>query len=186
MPTNRANPEQAELFVNCESTQRTWPTPKQRPFQMLVRELTRNECCDALRNASFGRLACAQKDQPYVVPIFFAVDGDAIYSFAIPGQKIEWMRDNPKVCLEVDTLSNGSDWTSVVVFGRFLELTDTEEHRDERLHAHSLLQIRPMWWEHGAHANRSDKARYVPIYYRIATEQMTGYRYAPSPIENVA
>lgn len=181
-------PAQGELFVNCECAPRSWSVPVQTSFQMLVRELTRDECRDALRSASFGRLACAQRDQPYVVPTFFAVDGDSIYSFAIPGQKIDWMRDNPKVCLEIDTLSNGSDWTSVVVFGRFLELTDTDEHRDERLHAHSLLQIRPMWWEPGAltPASRSDRAPYAPIFYRIATEQMTGCRYAPAPIENVA
>jgi len=188
MTASHASPEQGELFVNCESTQRSWPVPTPRPFQMLVHELTGEQCRHALRSASFGRLACAHDDQPYVVPIFFAVDEDSIYSFAIPGQKIEWMRENPEVCLEIDTLSNGCDWTSVVVFGRFLELTDTQEHRDERLHAHRLLQVRPMWWEPGAltPVNRDDRAGYIPIFYRIASERMTGYRYAPSPKENVA
>jgi nitroimidazol reductase NimA-like FMN-containing flavoprotein (pyridoxamine 5'-phosphate oxidase superfamily) len=151
--------------------------------RMIIRELSSKECLEALGAANFGRLGCARENQPYVVPIFFAAADDSIYSFAIPGQKIEWMRDNPRVCLQFDNLSDDSNWRSVVVFGQFVELVDTPEHRDERRRAHTLLQARPMWWEPGAisPAGADDSAGYSPIFYRISITSMTGYGYSTAP-----
>ena len=39
---------------------------------MFIREMTTEECADALGSADFGRLACARDNQPYVVPFNFA------------------------------------------------------------------------------------------------------------------
>ncbi|HEX2876268.1 MAG TPA: pyridoxamine 5'-phosphate oxidase family protein [Polyangiaceae bacterium] len=150
---------------------------------MIIRELSSKECGEALNAASFGRLGCARDNQPYVVPIFFATDEDFICSFALPGQKIDWMRENRQICLQFDNYSSGGDWTSVVVFGQFAELIDT----DERERAHALLQARPMWWEPGAisPAGRDDTVGNTPIFYRISKTSMTGYRYSSPPGEKV-
>jgi len=57
-----------------------------------------------------GRIACSSKDQPYVVPISFSYESPShIYIFSTFGKKIEWMRRNPKVCLEVDEIANRSN-----------------------------------------------------------------------------
>jgi len=150
---------------------------------MIVRELSSKECREALSAANFGRLACARENQPYIVPIFFAADGDFIYSFASPGQKIDWMRENPQVCLQFDNLSDGANWTSVIVFGQFFELMDTPEHGDERRRALTLLQVRPMWWEPGAISSVGGDpgAGSVPIFYRISSTAMTGHGYSTPP-----
>jgi nitroimidazol reductase NimA-like FMN-containing flavoprotein (pyridoxamine 5'-phosphate oxidase superfamily) len=68
---------------------------------MLVEEMTVEECQMTMSTAAFGRLASARDGQPYVVPIFFSMDGDFAYVFSMLGQKVEWMRLNPRVCLEV-------------------------------------------------------------------------------------
>jgi|SRR6478752_8187735 len=155
---------------------------------MIVQELTEPECRSALKRASFGRLACARAHQPYVVPIFFAVSGELIYSFAIPGQKVVWMRDNPLVCLETDAQDSAGQWTSVVVLGRYIELTDTTEFAGERQQAHTVLQTRPMWWEPGAltRVGRDNSAGFSPVFYRIAIEQISGLRYVPTQGDKVA
>ncbi len=49
---------------------------------MRIHELTAEECLAVLGNCRIGRLACARDNQPYVVPIRFALDGDRLYSFA--------------------------------------------------------------------------------------------------------
>lgn len=59
------------------------------------------ECQELLERVSFGRLACALDNQPYVVPVAFAYEPGSIYVFSTAGKKIEWMRQNPKVCLQV-------------------------------------------------------------------------------------
>lgn len=145
---------------------------------MKVYPLSEEECLQVLADARFGRLGCARENQPYVVPIYFAVGGGCIYSFALPGQKIQWMRDNPRVCVETDQVLGADDWTSIVALGRFTELEQSEEFQRERERAHLLLQGRPMWWEPGAVSIEGvDEARsFVPIFYRVTIESVSGYR----------
>ena len=45
---------------------------------MIIRELSNEECSEALNAASFGRLGCTRDNQPYVVPIFFVTDKESI------------------------------------------------------------------------------------------------------------
>ena len=152
---------------------------------MNVQEVTAAECYAKLASFGFGRLACARDNQPYVVPIYFAVDGNALYAFSSPGQKIDWMRGNPRVCVEADSVDSSDDWTSIVVVGRYEELTDTPEHYNQRLHALALLQGRPLWWEPGSRSSPGEENRpgYAPVFYRIVVERVTGYRGVPSPAQ---
>lgn len=149
---------------------------------MRIQQLTEEECYEALNSAGFGRLACALDNQPYVVPVYFVVGQGCLYSFALPGQKVDWMRRNPRVCLEVDAVGGSNDWTSVVVVGRYRELTDDEEFQRERTLAHRLLQRRPMWWEPGAVSldGHDASGSYVPIFYRINVDSVSGYRGVPA------
>lgn len=145
---------------------------------MKVFSLNEDECLQLLADTRFGRLGCARDNQPYVVPIYFVVGDGFIYSFALPGQKIHWMRDNPRVCIETDSVVGADDWTSVVVLGRYTELEQSPEFQRERQRAHLLLQGRPMWWEPGAISVEGvDEERdFVPIFYRVTIEHISGYR----------
>ncbi|RYZ03341.1 MAG: pyridoxamine 5'-phosphate oxidase family protein [Myxococcales bacterium] len=150
---------------------------------MNVQEISAKECYAKLASTGFGRLACARDNQPYVVPISFAVEGESIYAFSLAGQKIDWMRENPRVCLEADWLNSSSDWTSGVVMGRYEELTDTPEYYNERLLALASLQTRPMWWEPGTSSLSSALDHpgqgHAPVFFRIVADRVTGYRGAP-------
>ena len=86
---------------------------------MLIHELSERDCFEVLGRGTLGRLGCARHDQPYVVPIHFSFDLDrrCLYAFSAIGQKIEWMRDNPQVCLEVEEIADSHQWTTVVVLG---------------------------------------------------------------------
>jgi uncharacterized protein len=41
---------------------------------MFIREMTEDECGAAFEQMSFGRLACARNNQPYIVRIYFSYD----------------------------------------------------------------------------------------------------------------
>lgn len=157
---------------------------------MYVHEMTQAECRRVLEHATFGRLGCARDNQPYVVPIFFAFDGQhlygCIYGFATLGQKVEWMRSNPLVCLEIDERTSHDEWLSVIVLGRYEELLDTPEYESERSQAHSLLQQRAMWWEPAfiAANHRDSPHSFTPIFYRIQIEEMTGHRATPDETDS--
>jgi uncharacterized protein len=109
---------------------------------MLVREMTRNECADLLSDCHLARLACAKDGQPYMVPFYFAFAGDHLYSFSTPGQEIDWMRSNPRVCVEVDRYEDHRGWRSVIVSGAYEELSDVPKCAKERERAWALLSRR--------------------------------------------
>src|ERR1035437_6919110 len=141
---------------------------------MWNQQLTSQASLEVLARTHLGRLACVRGMQPYIVLIYFAYHDHALYSFSLSGQKIDWMRANPLVCLEADQMRR-EQWATVVVFGRYEELFDTPQFRIERALAFNLLQERPMWWELGGAKNLpAGTPAPVPIYYRIKLEQITG------------
>src|SRR5271165_4738749 len=140
---------------------------------MVIQEMAEDECGAALRQTDFGRLACARGHQPYIVPIYFSYDGKHLYGVTTLGQKIEWMRSNPLVCLEIDERASHYQWMSLIVFGRFEELPETPEYEEARAHALEVLQQREMWWQTACAATEHREQR-PPIFYRIHILQMTG------------
>jgi len=91
---------------------------------MIIREMGADECLRLLAGASVFRLACARDNQPYVVPVSLAYDepSGCLYGFTTLGQKVEWMRANPLVCVGVDEIVASDHWMSVVVNGRYEEV----------------------------------------------------------------
>ena len=148
---------------------------------MLIHAMTLEECRAALAGLDFGRLACARDGQPYVVPVYFAYDGESVYGLTTLGQKIEWLRSNPRVCLEVDERSSHDRWMSIVVLGRYEELAETADCERARTHALELLQRREGWWQ-PASVSRSGREQRAPIFYRIHVTQVTGLRAEPDGV----
>jgi len=140
---------------------------------MFIRELSPGECHDVLKRASIARLACARENQPYVVPIHVYFDGDSLYSFATLGQKVAWMRENPRVCVQVDDITDRFHWSTVIVFGRYEELLHMPSDEAARQRAHELFKTVPEWWQPASSNVTRPDAR-VPVIYRIRTEKMSG------------
>lgn len=107
---------------------------------MFVRVMSREECQGVVAAGDLARLACCRDDQPYIVPITYAHSGNRLYCFSMPGQKIDWMRSNPKVSLQIAEFASNRQWKSVVVTGRYQELPATQGCHHERIHAWSLRE----------------------------------------------
>lgn len=148
---------------------------------MLIQEMTRQQSIDLLAHTRFGRLGCARENQPYVVPFYFGYDANYLYTFSTVGQKIEWMRTNPLVCVEIDEVENAEQWVSVVIFGRYEELPDSPEWQSTRELAYEVLRRKPNWWEPGYAKTilHGTPRPLVPCYYRIRIVQITGHRATP-------
>lgn len=145
---------------------------------MHIEELTRNASLDFLAGSHFGRLACANQSQPYITPFNFVYYDHCIYSFTTVGQKIEWLRTNPLACVEVDTIVSPQEWTSVIIFGRYEELTATPDGQAAREFAYKLLQQSQQWWEPGYARTilHGEPRLLVPVYYRLSIEEISGHR----------
>jgi len=144
---------------------------------MRIDELNETECREILSRASIARLGCSLNDLPYVIPVGIAFEADYIYVFSTMGQKITWMRSNPKVCVQTDEMKSQSDWVSVIANGEYQELPEPQ-FEDERAHARTLLQKRDHWWLN-AMAERRIRSRDEEIeslFFRIRISSVTGIR----------
>jgi nitroimidazol reductase NimA-like FMN-containing flavoprotein (pyridoxamine 5'-phosphate oxidase superfamily) len=144
---------------------------------MVVHELNRAECAAVLERNSVGRLGYARFDQPHIVPVHYSFDPerDLIYGFSMLGEKIEWMRRNPKVCFEVDEIADKDHWTSVLVVGRYREIHRDPRELESRRRAELLFQQRAEWWLPGAAKLNSKEAGHAVIY-RISLDKVSGRR----------
>ena len=144
---------------------------------MIIHEIAENECRAILGRGSLGRLSCSLNDQPYIVPIYFAYESDFVYVLSTVGQKIHWMRANPKVCIQVDEIEDQSRWVSVIGNGIYEELPGPADS-PERTHARKLLEKQYQWWLNALAERRVkvDDLSIDPIFFRIRIDSLTGLR----------
>lgn len=149
---------------------------------MVIHEISENECRVVLARGLIGRLGCALDNQPYVVPIYFAYEPDYIYVLSTFGQKIEWMRTNPKVCMQVDEIVSQSEWVSVIVSGIYQELPEPQ-YAAERAHGRTLLEKQHRWWLNALAERqaKSDEILIEVLFFRIHVVSITGLCAAGEP-----
>jgi uncharacterized protein len=144
---------------------------------MTIADIAEDQCRAVLARGSIGRLGCCFNSQPYVVPVYFAFADDSIYVFSTFGQKIEWMRSNPAVCLQVDEITSKSEWVSVIVDGKYDELRDPQRSA-ERAHAREVLEKRHRWWLNAVAERRArvNDLLIEPLFFRIHIDSITGLK----------
>lgn len=145
---------------------------------MIINEMTKQEINSLLGRASVGRLACTKDNRPYIVPLSFAYHSVFLYSFTTVGRKIEWMRENPHVCVEFDEIDATNRWQSVIVTGLYEELSGDPAHVDARNTAHNLLSTSAEWWEPGYAKTiiRDAERPLEPVFFRISILETTGHK----------
>ena len=106
----------------------------------MLGKLNLKQIDEILTKNLMGRIGCHYDGLTYVVPISYAYDGEFIYSIAYEGMKLVMMRNNPKVCFEVDEVKDMLNWESVIVWGEFEEILEPAERKE----ALSLLRASTM------------------------------------------
>jgi uncharacterized protein len=98
----------------------------------VIRNLSPKEIEELLHTSIVGRIACCDHGalgdgRPYLVPLAYGYDGDAIYAHSGPGRKLDLMRAEPRVTFEVDLAEASDRWRSVIAEGEFEEIDDPME-----------------------------------------------------------
>lgn len=90
-----------------------------------MEEITTEEALEFLDSSLVAHLGVIVDGAPYVTPMSYVVDDGRIRFRTIQGKKLEGIRSNPKVCIEVSRLdSDTGDWVSVIVRGTASEVID--------------------------------------------------------------
>ncbi|HLK29108.1 MAG TPA: pyridoxamine 5'-phosphate oxidase family protein [Puia sp.] len=140
--------------------------------------LTNEEIEDVLKRQFICRIGCHADNKTYVVPISYAYDGTYIYCHTQEGMKIKMMRQNPHICIEIDTLENMATWKSVIADGKFEEVSD----KDERRKALKVLLSRVYPFISSKKMHLGEQWPFAPddlneikgVVFRIALEEKTG------------
>lgn len=70
-----------------------------------------------LRRHWWGVLSTVQDGSPYAVPVAYGMDAGAFHIASRDGRKIRNLVANPRACLTVTEVADGSAWSSVVITG---------------------------------------------------------------------
>jgi nitroimidazol reductase NimA-like FMN-containing flavoprotein (pyridoxamine 5'-phosphate oxidase superfamily) len=89
------------------------------------RELSAAEIEEFLRGQRVARLGCHAGGETYVVPLIYAYAEGSIVAVTTEGRKVVMLRENPRVCVEVDEYDadGRGSWRSVVAQGTSEELS---------------------------------------------------------------
>src|SRR5687768_6959788 len=83
-------------------------------------------------------MGCQYQGRTHIVTVAYGFDGTHIYAHSRAGLKIDIMRENPRVCFQVDIVENLANWRSVIIDGEFEELVT----KPMQLKAFNLLHSR--------------------------------------------
>ena len=138
----------------------------------MIKDLSQDKAREMFREGCIARLACVSEGEPYVVPVNYVFDGESVLVHSLPGRKITAMRANPRVCLQIDELTDELNWTSVLAFGNYKEITDARE----RSHAMSRLLTNFPRLTPVESVIVNDAGVPDPIVFRIRIDSITGLR----------
>jgi len=90
----------------------------------MIRPLNEKESKHVLGNNYIGYLGYIDRGRPFVKPITYFYDRkkNVIISYSGNGHKVDAMRKNNHVCLEVAQIDSVNDWKSALAQGTFEQL----------------------------------------------------------------
>ena len=97
-----------------------------KPHHDKIGFLSSEDSIKLLANGKYAHLACQADGELYLVPITYIFDDNYIYCHSSPGKKIELMRKNPNICIQVEEKKDSLCWESVITWGKFEELKGAE------------------------------------------------------------
>lgn len=144
----------------------------------MVGTLTEGQVNNLLTSQVQGRLACTDGKKPYIVPVNYVYDGKSIFGQTNEGKKLRILRKNPNVCFEVGVVTDNKNWQTVLIYGKFEELTGKKaEKARETLYKSSFYlmsgsHIHPHG--HEVSTELDDSNREKLLMYRIKIKKITG------------
>jgi uncharacterized protein len=90
----------------------------------MILKLGKSKCRTLLSNNYIGHLAYIYKNRPFVIPVTYYYDDstNSLFGYSGNGHKINALRINNAVSLEVANIESVNTWKSVSVQGAFYEL----------------------------------------------------------------
>ena len=79
-----------------------------------------------LQSELIARIGCHVEGRTYVVPVAYVYADGSLIGHSAEGMKLDMLRKNPEVCVEVEHVDDLANWRSVIAWGRYEELGGNE------------------------------------------------------------
>lgn len=138
----------------------------------MIRNLNREECFQFLKANTIGYVGCNDGYNTYIYPTGYYFDEKNIVCQSLPGSKIEIMRQNKRVCFQVNSNPGMSYYKTVMILGEYSEINDLNQRYNairyfvkEMIHLDTFQEqdtlIKP-------------PKMIKPVIYRIIIDEITG------------
>ena len=144
----------------------------------MIKSLKEKECKRILSQNYIGHLGYIYQDKPFVIPITYFYKENQIICYSGEGHKIQALRKQSNVALEVSEIESSNHWQSAIVHGFYQELEGS--NAKAQLHEFSLgvkdvimrKELRDLDFisEFSARINTND----LPIVFVININEVTG------------
>ncbi len=135
----------------------------------MILEMSLNEIEVFAVSQKVGRVGCHVDGETYVVPVIYVWEAPCIYVYTTEGKKVDMMRENPRVCFEIDEYLSSGAWRSIIVQGTFEELREDDATRALRIISERITSNRT------TERHRDDRGEgRTPVAFRIHAIEVTG------------
>jgi nitroimidazol reductase NimA-like FMN-containing flavoprotein (pyridoxamine 5'-phosphate oxidase superfamily) len=93
-------------------------------------DLSSEECARVLEEGRIAHVGCISEGRPYVTPMSYVVIGGDVCFRTGPGRRVDALRTDPRVCIEVTIAHEDDDWESVLFWGEGRFVTDATLEAD--------------------------------------------------------
>ncbi len=146
----------------------------------MIGNLTKPQIENILQSQSLCHISCTDGRMPYVVPVTFAYDGNYIYFQSREGKKMNIIRKNPNVCIQVEVMTSMSNWQSVVAIGKAEELKEKPAKEARKKLFNKVLTLLTSATVHKFEHNSTientldDSNRIKSVMIRVKIKELTG------------
>lgn len=146
----------------------------------MIGKLSDEQIEELLTSNTFGRVGCNDGFNTYIYPINYVYNGKFILCHSQPGSKIQVMRQNKRVCLQVDRIEHETNWKSVLVLGEYQEIEDERERYNAitvLVQQHLHIKLNEEYFSGKTKQqddHQHDQLNNRPVIFRIAIDEKTG------------
>ncbi len=146
----------------------------------MVNDLSIEEAEAILKGEAYGHIGCNDGFNTYIFPTNYVYDGKCILCQSMPESKILVMRENKRVCFQVDSVNKLSDVTSVTIIGEYVEIKNVRERYyaikifvEKMMHLNLNEEIHYLDDQNKISKNKKEML-FKPVFYKIYIEEMKG------------
>ncbi len=146
----------------------------------MINILKDKDCIQLLENNYIGHMAYIYRKRPFIAPItyFFDKENNFIIGYSAEGHKINALRKNKQVALEVSEIESVNDWNSIVVHGTFEEVDGSVAksylHKFSLGVKHLIIKKKQKELDFISQFSSKSKNDDIPIVFIIKIQEITG------------